>query len=53
LGTGYTSLHSVIDTGGAIRAAGSNYYLNPWVQREYSVQDIDSGSVIKNSQPYP
>jgi hypothetical protein len=22
-------------------------YLNPWVQREYSVQDIDSDSVIK------
>jgi hypothetical protein len=22
-------------------------YLNPWVQREYSVQDIDSNSVIK------
>ncbi len=25
-----------------------NYYLNPWVQRECRVQDIDSDSVMKN-----
>jgi undecaprenyl-diphosphatase len=29
------------------------YHLNPWGQREYSVQDIDSHSVIIKSQPTP